>query len=136
MSARLTPRQAHILDFMRAHEAENAAPLSGYAMAEALWETGAFTALEQGQRTCRQLEEKGMIASAGMTPTGAQCWVTKKRREEWYAHNSQRRAAEFAQIAQEFRDADELGAASRAQKSAAWFAKEARGMVRKLETTK
>jgi hypothetical protein len=48
---------------------------SGAEMAEALWATGLFTSLEQGQRAAKQLVRKELAFICGQTATGANCYL-------------------------------------------------------------
>ena len=133
MSEKLTPRQQHILDFMRVRDAENLEPMSGHEMARALWDTGVFTAKEQGQRSCFQLEAKNLIAEAGMTKTGAVRWVTNRRKPKYLACSLQRAAADYASRAMEYRNRGRLRAAVNWQTHASLAAGNARSIVGMLE---
>ena len=71
----LTERQAAILRRMARRNLNRDGAESGAEMADALWRTGLFTSLEQGQRTCKQLEAKGLAMPLGVAMSGAKTWT-------------------------------------------------------------
>jgi len=72
---KLNARQKAILRRMCRRDLDRDGPESGSEMAEALWGLCLFTSVEQGQRTAMQLLHKGLAERAGVTMTGAQCFI-------------------------------------------------------------
>lgn len=75
IEAKLNARQRAILYRMCRRNLNVDGPESGSEMAYALWTSRLFTSAEQGQRTAMQLFHKGLAERAGVTMTGAQCFV-------------------------------------------------------------
>ena len=71
---RLTPRQEVVLARLRSRDIERDGPETGAEMVAALWDTGRFTSYEQGQRTCAQLERKGLAVALGWGRNNARCY--------------------------------------------------------------
>jgi hypothetical protein len=79
MSDTLTRRQQLILARMLRRNIDRDGAESGIEMAQALWCTGAFTSVEQGQRTCEQLVRKGLAVRLGASPTRARTYGPAKQ---------------------------------------------------------
>ena len=71
---KLTPRQKAIMDRMNNRNLKTNGPETGPEMVMALWETGLFTSVEQGQRTCKQLVAKGLVEPLGWGADNARCF--------------------------------------------------------------
>lgn len=71
---KLTPRQEAVLARLRSRDLDKEAAESGGEIADALWHTGLFTSREQGQRTCKQLVDKGLAVKLGFGAYNAQCY--------------------------------------------------------------
>ena len=76
---KVTPRQEAVLKWL----GRNAAvPESGPEIVARLWHTGAFTSLEQGHRTCKQLATKGLVRPMGWTASNSRTWeITPEGRQ-------------------------------------------------------
>lgn len=73
---RLTPRQWAILNRMKKRNIDRDGPEAGREMVEALWHTGLFTSVEQGQVVCKQLVAKGLAQPLGVNASNGRCYAS------------------------------------------------------------